>query len=89
MCMTFLTILINNLKRRLVAQTICRTTNIIFYSFKSCLIIIVYFLFLIPRQQTNRIQVNTATHLDIRDRAMGMQHQDSPNIPIKNAQNDQ
>jgi len=47
----------------------------------------------IPRQQTSRILDNTATHLDIRDRAMGMQqaiqHQDSPNIPIKNAQNDQ
>jgi len=47
----------------------------------------------IPRQQTNRTQGNTATHLDIRDRAMGMQqaiqHQDPPNIPVKNAQNDQ
>jgi len=47
----------------------------------------------IPRQQTNRIQGNTATHLDTRDRAMGMQqaiqHQDPPNIPVKNAQNDQ
>ena len=47
----------------------------------------------IPRQQTNRIQGNTATHLDIRDWAMGMQqaiqHKDPPNIPIKNAQNDQ
>jgi len=47
----------------------------------------------IPRQQTNRIQGNTATHLDIRDRAMGMQqamqNQDPPNIPVKNAQNDQ
>ena len=47
----------------------------------------------IPRQQTDRIQGNTATHLDIRDRAMGMQqaiqHQDPPNIPVKNAHNDQ
>jgi len=47
----------------------------------------------IPRQQTNRIQGNNATHLHIRDRAMGMQqaiqHQDPPNIPVKNAQNDQ
>jgi len=47
----------------------------------------------IPRQQTNRIQGNTATYLDIRDRAMGMQqaiqHQDPPNILVKNAQNDQ
>ena len=47
----------------------------------------------IPRQQTDRIQGNTATHLDIWDRAMGMQqaiqHQDHPNIPVKNAQNDQ
>ena len=46
-----------------------------------------------PRRQTNRIQGNTATHLDIRDRAMGMQqaiqHQDPPNIPVKNVQNDQ
>ena len=45
----------------------------------------------IPRQHTDRIQGNTATHLDIRYRAMGMQkaiqHQDSPNIPVKNAQN--
>jgi len=35
----------------------------------------------------------TATHLDIRDRAMGMQqaiqHQDPPNIPVKNVQNNQ
>ena len=47
----------------------------------------------IHRQQNSRIQGNTATHLDIRDRAMGMQqaiqHQDPPNIPVKNAQNDQ
>jgi len=47
----------------------------------------------IPRQQTNRTQGNTATHLDIRDRAMGMQqaiqHQDPPNIRVKNVQNDQ
>ena len=47
----------------------------------------------IPRQQTNRTQGNTATHLDIRDRALGMQqaiqHQDPPNIPVKIAQNDQ
>ena len=47
----------------------------------------------IPRQQTNRVQGNTATHLDIRDRAMGMQkaiqRQDPPNIPVENAQNDQ
>jgi len=47
----------------------------------------------IPRQQTNRIQGNTATQLDIRDRTMGMQqaiqHEDPPNIPVKNAQNDQ
>ena len=27
----------------------------------------------IPRQQTDRVQGNTATHRDIRDRAMGMQ----------------
>jgi hypothetical protein len=27
----------------------------------------------IPRQQTDRTQGNTATHLDTRDRAMGMQ----------------
>ena len=44
-------------------------------------------------KQTNRIQGNTATHLDIRDRAMGMQqaiqHQDPPNTPVKNAQNNQ
>jgi len=37
--------------------------------------------------------LNTATHLDIRDRAMGMQQaiqqQDPPNIPVENAQNDQ
>jgi len=36
---------------------------------------------------------NIATHLDIRNRAMGMQqaiqHQDVPNIAVKNAQNDQ
>jgi len=47
----------------------------------------------ITRQQTDRIQGNTATCLVIRDRAMGMQqdiqHQDPPNIPVKNAQNDQ
>ena len=47
----------------------------------------------IPRQQTNRIQSNTATHLDIRDRTMRLQqatqHQDPPNIPVKNALNDQ
>ena len=47
----------------------------------------------LPRQQTNRKQGNTTTHLDIQDRAMGMQqairHQDPPNIPVKNAQNDQ
>jgi len=45
----------------------------------------------IHRKKTNRIQDNTATHLDIRDRAMGMQqaiqHQDPPNIPVKNVQN--
>jgi len=39
------------------------------------------------------IQGNTATHLDVRDRAMGMhqaiQHQDPPKIPVKNAHNDQ
>jgi hypothetical protein len=47
----------------------------------------------IPRQQTNRIQGNTATLMGIRDWATGMQqaiqHQDPPNIPVKNAQNDQ
>jgi len=47
----------------------------------------------IPRQQTNCTQGNTATHLDIQERAMGMQqaiqHQDPPNIPVKNAQNNQ
>jgi hypothetical protein len=47
----------------------------------------------IPRQQTDRTQGNTATHLDIRYRAMEMQqaiqHQDPPNIPVKNAQNNQ
>jgi len=41
----------------------------------------------IPRQQTDHIQGNFETHLDIRDRAMGLhqaiQHQESPNIPVK------
>ena len=46
------------------------------------------------RKQSNANRGNdTATHLDIRDRVMGMQqaiqHQDPPNIPVKNAQNDQ
>ena len=44
----------------------------------------------IPRQQTGRIQSNTAIHLDIRDRAVvlhqAIQHQDPPNIPVKNTQ---
>jgi len=47
----------------------------------------------IHTQQTDRIQGNTATHLDIQDRAMGMQqaiqHQDPQNIAVINAQNDQ
>jgi hypothetical protein len=41
----------------------------------------------IPRQQTDRIQGNTATRLDIGGRAMGMQQaiqrQDPPNIPVQ------